>query len=242
MRLVQTLTTTPKGMSEPYIKAQLQLFQCSIKMARRFHPITLYTDERGANELGHLVDEVKFLEKNTENYLWCEPKFEAFKREEGEYIHMDGDVFLAEPLILPNEYDVLYDFNDGEIGDFYYKNNIQIFDEWGIKEFFPHWNTNWTGAHNVGLISFKNPEHMKMYIDTFYIIKEFYFRKSRETQNRLMLPELIMEQLSLKLLAIGEGWNSISLNNMNSYIHMYSDRKLQWGFMELIENMNKTLV
>jgi hypothetical protein len=66
MRIVQTLTTTPHGCGEPYIRAQLQLFQCSIKMARRFHPITLYTDERGANELGHMVNEVKLLEKNKE--------------------------------------------------------------------------------------------------------------------------------------------------------------------------------
>lgn len=241
MRIVQTLSTTPYSMEEPYIKAQLQLFECSIKMARRFHPITLYTDERGANELGHLVNEVKFLEKNTENYLWCEPKFEAFKREEGEYIHMDGDVFIAEPLILPKEYDVLYDFNDGEIGSTYYSNNIQIFDEWGAKEVFPHWSTNWTGAHNVGLISFKNPDHMKMYSDVFYKLKNFYFEKSIESKNRLRLPELIMEQLSLKLLADGEGWKSVPLRDMNSYIHMYSGRKLQWGFMQLIENMNKVL-
>jgi hypothetical protein len=241
MRIVQTLTTTPNGFGEPYIKGQLELFQCSIKMARRFHPITLYTDERGANELGHLVNEVKFLEKNTENYLWCEPKFEAMKKETGDFIHMDGDVFLAEPLIIPDEYDVLYDFNDGEIGDKYYANNIQVFDEWGIKEIFPHWSPIWDGAHNVGLLSFKNPEHMKMYMDTFYAIKEFYFKKSRETGNRLVLPELIMEQLSLRLLAKGEGWKDFGLGRMNSYIHMYSGRKFQWGFMQLIENMNKTL-
>ena len=50
-----------------------------------------------------------------------------------------------------------------------------------------------------------------------------------------------MEQLSLKLLADGEGWKSVPLRDMNSYIHMYSGRKLQWGFMQLIENMNKVL-
>jgi len=241
MRIVQTLTTTPNGMGEPYIKGQLQLFQCSIKMARRFHPITLYTDERGANELGHLVNEVKFLEKNTENYLWCEPKFEAMRREEGEFLHMDGDVFISEPLILPADYDVLYDHNDAEIGNWYYANNMDIFNDWGIKEVFPHWNPKWTGAYNVGLLAFKNPEHMKIYMDTFYAIKEFYFTKSRETGNRLILPELIMEQLSLKLLADGNGWKAMGLDRMNSYIHMYSGRKLQWGFMELIENMNKSL-
>ena len=82
---------------------------------------------------------------------------------------------------------------------------------------------------------------MKLYMDTFYAIKDFYFKKSRETGNRLMLPELIMEQLSLKLLAKGEGWNDFGLGRMNSYIHMYSGRKMQWGFMELIENMNRTL-
>jgi hypothetical protein len=82
---------------------------------------------------------------------------------------------------------------------------------------------------------------MKMYVDTFYTIKDFYFEKSRETGNRLVLPELIMEQLSLKLLANGEGWKDFGLGRMNSYIHMYSGRKLQWGFMELIETMNRAL-
>ena len=137
MKIVQSLTTTPYLRTESYIKKQLQLFECSIKMARRFHPVTLYTDERGANELGHLVDEVKFLEKNTDNYLWCEPKFEVFKRETGEFTHMDGDVFISEPLVIPKEYDVLYDCNEIDGGK-YYHTNMNILYGWVVKEVFPH--------------------------------------------------------------------------------------------------------
>ena len=63
MKIIQSLSTTRIN-DETYIQKILDIYQCSIKMARRFHPITLYTDERGANELGHLVDEVKFLKKD----------------------------------------------------------------------------------------------------------------------------------------------------------------------------------
>ena len=239
MKIVQSLTTTPYLRPESYIKNQLQLFECSIKMARRFHPITLYTDERGANELGHLVDEVKFLEKNTDNYLWCEPKFEVFERETGEFIHMDGDVFISEPIVIPKEYDVLYDFNDTIIGAKYYHTNINVLDGWGIKEVFPHWNINWSGAYNVGLISFKNPDHMKLYSDTFYTLKDFYFKNSKQRGDTLLGIAMILEQLSLKLLSDGMGWNSISMDNINSYIHMFSARKFNKGFMELIQTMSK---
>jgi len=238
MKIVQSLTTTPYLRTESYIKKQLQLFECSIKMARRFHPVTLYTDERGANELGHLVDEVKFLEKNTDNYLWCEPKFEVFKREAGEFIHMDGDVFISEPLVIPKEYDVLYDCNEIDGGK-YYHTNMNILYGWGVKEVFPHWNINWSGAYNVGLISFKSPTHMKMYSDTFYTLKDFYFKNSKLQGDKLTYIAMTLEQLSLKLLSDGMGWNSVSMDNINSYIHMYSVRKFNKGFMELIETMSK---
>ena len=238
MKIVQSLTTTPYLRTESYIKKQLQLFECSIKMARRFHPITLYTDERGANELGHLVDEVKFLEKNTDNYLWCEPKFEVFKRETGEFTHMDGDVFISEPLVIPKEYDVLYDCNEIDGGK-YYHTNMNILYGWGVKEVFPHWNINWSGAYNVGLISFKSPTHMKMYSDTFYTLKDFYFKNSKLQGDKLTYIAMTLEQLSLKLLSDGMGWNSVSMDNINSYIHMYSVRKFNKGFMELIETMSK---
>jgi hypothetical protein len=207
-------------------------------MARRFHPVTLYTDERGANELGHLVDEVKFLEKNTDNYLWCEPKFEVFERETGEFIHMDGDVFISEPLVIPKEYDVLYDCNEIDGGK-YYHTNMNILYGWGVKEVFPHWNINWSGAYNVGLISFKSPTHMKMYSDTFYTLKDFYFKNSKLQGDKLTYIAMTLEQLSLKLLSDGMGWNSVSMDNINSYIHMYSVRKFNKGFMELIETMSK---
>ena len=239
MKIVQSLTTTPYLRTESYIKHQLQLFECSIKMARRFHPITLYTDERGANELGHLVDEVKFLEKNTDNYLWCEPKFEVFEREAGEFIHMDGDVFISEPILIPKEYDVLYDFNDIDIGDKYYHTHMNILDGWGINEVFPHWNINWSGAYNVGLISFKSPTHMKMYSDTFYTLKDFYFKNSKQRGVKLPFIPMILEQLSLKLLSDGMSWNSVELDKLNSYIHMFSARKFSKGFMELIQTMSK---
>jgi|TARA_R110002095_G_scaffold120390_1_gene104790 hypothetical protein len=238
MKIVQSLTTTPYLRTESYIKKQLQLFECSIKMARRFHPVTLYTDERGANELGHLVDEVKFLEKNTDNYLWCEPKFEVFKRETGEFTHMDGDVFISEPLVIPKEYDVLYDCNEIDGGK-YYHTNMNILYGWGVKEVFPHWNINWSGAYNVGLISFKSPTHMKMYSDTFYTLKDFYFKNSKLQGDKLTYIAMTLEQLSLKLLSDGMGWNSVSMDNINSYIHMYSVRKFNKGFMELIETMSK---
>jgi len=238
MKIVQSLTTTPYLRTESYIKKQLQLFECSIKMARRFHPVTLYTDERGANELGHLVDEVKFLEKNTDNYLWCEPKFEVFERETGEFIHMDGDVFISEPLVIPKEYDVLYDCNEIDGGK-YYHTNMNILYGWGVKEVFPHWNINWSGAYNVGLISFKSPTHMKMYSDTFYTLKDFYFKNSKLQGDKLTYIAMTLEQLSLKLLSDGMGWNSVSMDNINSYIHMYSVRKFNKGFMELIETMSK---
>lgn len=239
MKIVQSLTTTPYRRNEEYIKYQIQLFECSIKMARRFHPITLYTDERGANELGHLVDDVKFLEKNTENYLWCEPKFEVFQREAGMFIHMDGDVFISEPIIIPIEYDVLYDYNDFDIGPKYYHSNMNVLDEWGINEVFPHWNMNWSGAYNVGLLSFKNPTHMKIYSDVFYTLKDFYFKNSKQRGIKLNYVPMILEQLSLKLISDKLDWNSVGLSDLNSYLHMYSVRKFQRGFMELIQTMNE---
>lgn len=236
MKIIQSLSTTRIN-DETYIQKILDIYQCSIKMARRFHPITLYTDERGANELGHLVDEVKFLKKDTIPYLWDEPKFEVFKNETGEFIHMDGDIFIAEPLVFPKEYDVLYDFADtSEIG---YIDSINALSNWGVGDILPEWNSKWNGAYNTGIIGFKDPLKMKKYVDSFYSIKTFYYKNYGGVE--IKYAYLTLEQALLKLISDNKGWNSLPMNTINSYIHIYSFKKYQLGFMELVRTMNKSL-
>ena len=109
MKIIQSLSTTRIN-DETYIQKILDIYQCSIKMARRFHPITLYTDERGANELGHLVDEVKL------NQIVYESKF-SFEPIIGHIYHLyygdNGKYFLSliEPEMWNQEYVLSVELN-----------------------------------------------------------------------------------------------------------------------------------
>ena len=54
-------------------------YELSIKLAKQYHNIILYTDEYGASKLGGIVDDIQFLKKD-KNYLWSEAKFEALSK------------------------------------------------------------------------------------------------------------------------------------------------------------------
>ena len=83
MRLIYSISTTPnRAFLKDKLAKQILIWKKSITLAKKFYPITLWTDEVGAAILGDLVDEVKILKKDTENYLWCEPKYEAMMGED----------------------------------------------------------------------------------------------------------------------------------------------------------------
>ena len=100
------------------------------------------------------ADEVKMLKKDPENYIWSEPKFEAISNETGNFLHVDGDLFITKPFIL-NDSDVYYDHTELTLHEYYYKENLKNFTDYGIDKVFPEWSSKYLGAFNIGIMGFR---------------------------------------------------------------------------------------
>ena len=235
MKLVYSISTQPNRLIlKDKLDKQLLIWKKSINLAKRFYPITLWTDDIGANELGDLVDEVKILKKEGPNYLWCEPKYEAMSEEDASNsIFIDGDVFLSEPLKFTPDLDVWYEHFEIRTFDFGYKPKVEAFDDINIWSNFKYWNSDLKGACNVGILRFGTNEIMKEYRDAFYSLKDYYFRNVVQTKI-LDIPEMIMEEYALHCLIYGKDWKSEELSTQNQYIHLYGIEKYKDGFLQLM--------
>jgi hypothetical protein len=121
MNLIYSLNTS--SLKYDYDKSKLdKLIKCyelSIKLSNKHHNTILYTDEYGAEQLGNIVDDVKFLKKD-KNYLWSEAKIEALSNEPiGSFI-IDGDVFLDSKLKYDTDGVVFHNYDSESAIDFYY--------------------------------------------------------------------------------------------------------------------------
>ena len=240
VKIIYSFDTQLNG---PYFQGKnlennLLFYELSIRLAKQYYPVTLYTDEYGEEKLGHLVDEVKLLSKDDKFYLWSEPTFEAISREEGEFIHLDGDVFLNGPLNLP-EGDVYYDCREDSLYEYYYKDNIEIFDKYGIGEVFPEWSTEYTGAFNVGLLGFGDDNIKKQFVDRFYKMKEWYYNDF-PSDIKIHLATMTFEEHGLSCFCNKNNYNAVPLSQHNGYLHMFSSRKHIPMFVEFVRNYLET--
>lgn len=236
MRIIYSLNT---GIDDPYfvgrnLENNFLFYELSIRLARQYYPVTLYTDNYGAERLGHLVDEVKFLEKNPEFYIWSEPKFEAISREKGNFLHVDGDLFIDKPFNLPDA-DVYYDHTEEVLYEFYYKNNIENFDKYGVGKVFPEWTTEYTGAFNIGILGFKTEDIKNVYLDRYYKMKEWFFNEFPKDIEAPLISMTIGEH-GLACICNKLGYDAVPLNEHNGYLHMYSGRKHLPMFVNIVKS------
>lgn len=237
MRIIYSINT---GIDSDYFNGRnlennLLFYELSMKLARQFYPITLYTDEYGASRLGEFADEVKLLNKDPEFYIWSEPKFEAISREEGDFLHVDGDLFIQKPFDLPYG-DLYFDHIEYNLYEAYYKDNLNTFDEYGIGKVFPEWTKEYSGAFNIGIMGFRTNEIKELYLDRYYKIKEWFFNEVPPyIRDSAIVPSMTIGEHSLSCISKGHNWVSIPLNEYNGYLHMFSGRKHIPMFVELVK-------
>lgn len=239
MKLIYSLNTEPKQMGlENVMDRQILVYRKAMQIASRFYPITLWTDDRGAKELGLYANEIKILKKDTPNYLWCEPKYEAMLEEDAsDSIFIDGDVFLSNKLHFGEPKDVWYEHFEERTFEYGYKPQVDTFHNSGdVSKVFKEWNPDLKGAMNVGILKFGTNEIKDKFRETFYQMKDYYFNVAK--MNRVMfkpsIPEMIMEEYALRCLAEYYDWDTDELQMHNDYIHMYGFNKYRAGFLQLV--------
>lgn len=236
MRIIYSLKTNLQSdyFAGRNLENNFKFYELSMKLTRQYYPVTLYTDEYGAQRLGDFADEVKLLENDSENYIWSEAKFEAISRESGDFLHVDGDLFINRPFNLPDA-DVYYDHTEHILYDFYYKDNINNFEKYGVSKVFPEWSTEYTGAFNIGIMGFRTEEIKNLYLDRYYKMKEWFFTEFPKDIDAPLISMTIGEH-GLSCLSRALEWDSIPLNEHNDYLHMYSGRKHIGMFVEFVDS------
>lgn len=216
----------------------LLYLELSIKLARQFYPVTLYTDEETAKRFINLVDDIKILNVKDSNYkIWSQAKFEAIERHEGEFLHIDGDLFMTEPLVIPQG-DIYYDHTETGLYESYYKYNLELFDKKGIKKVFPEWTTEYTGAFNIGILGFKNNSIKQLYLDRYYKQLDWLY-STIPVDEQVDVPSMVIGEHSLACIANAHNLTGVPLDEYNNYLHMYGRRKHQPIFTEFVKEYSK---
>jgi len=238
VKLVYSFNTTPNQMGlENIMGRQIVVYKKAMEVASRFYPITLWTDERGAEELGEYATEIKMLKKSTPNYLWCEPKYEAMLEEDADTsIFIDGDVFLAGRIHFNPDCDVHFEHFEERTFAYGYKPQVDIFNSEKLQNIFPEWTPTLFGAYNVGILKFGSNEIKHKFRDTFYRMKDYYYNVANLDRVKFSpnIPEMVMEEYALHCLSKFHNWKVDDLSQHNDYIHMYGFNKYRTGFLNLI--------
>lgn len=216
----------------------LMFMELAIKLARQYYPVTMYTDENTAKRFSGIVDEIKILNTQGSKYkIWSQAKFEAIERHTGEFLHLDGDLFLDAPLVMPPG-DIYYDHTETTLYETYYKHNLELFDKEGIGKVFPEWSKVYTGAYNIGALGFKKDSIKQLYLDRYYKQLEWLYNDLPLEKHHGVTSMTIGEH-SLACIANYHKLKGVPLAEHNGYLHMFSNRKHLPAFVNFVKEYNK---
>lgn len=239
MNLIYSLNTNnlKYGYDKDNLNKLLKSYELSIKLAKQYHNIILYTDPYGYERLGHLVNDVKLLKKD-KNYLWSEAKFEALSNEPINSIIIDGDIFLESKLKY-DESGVIFDNYDSEnVIDFYYSKAIEDFNTHSIIDVFPYWKSDCKKAINIGILGFFDNELKSEYLKYYYQIKDWYFTKYPNKLHK-RLDTMIIGQYSLGCLLDAKNIKEQPLAITNDYSHFHGGIKYEKFFVKMVDSYLK---
>jgi hypothetical protein len=239
MNLIYSLNTDnlKYGYDIDNLNKLLKSYELSIKLANRYHNTILYTDDYGYKQLGHLVNDVKFLNKDT-NYLWSEAKFEALFNESIDSFIIDGDIFLESKLNYDTNGVVFHNYDSENVIDFYYSKAISDFNNHSIIDVFPYWKTNCKKAINIGILGFFDTELKREYLDFYYKIKDWYFT-TYPTKLHKRLDTMIIGQYSLGCLLESKNIKEQPLVLTNDYSHFHGGIKYENFFVKMVDSYIK---
>lgn len=212
-------------------------YELSIKLAKQYHNIILYTDEYGASKLGDIVDDIQFLKKD-KNYLWSEAKFEALSKIGKDSFIIDGDIFLNEKLKYDSNGVIFHNYDSESAIEFYYSKSILDFNNHNIADIFPYWKTDCKKAINIGILGFFDDDIKSEYLKYYYQIKDWYFTKYPIRLHK-RLDTMIIGQYSLGCILDSKCVKEQPLSITNDYSHFYGGIKYENFFIKMVDNYIK---
>lgn len=233
------------GMDTKVIQ-DLHCFALSYHFAKKhFGEVHLVTDNEGASLLDFLeYDDVSVdLESisTVDPRFWTAGKVKAAEVQNGDFLHIDGDVFLIDPIIkglVSSSYDAIVQMR--EVGHHFNSTYPPIFKD--LKKVYPYIDfiSLYNFTYNTGIFGFKDQkfkeEYCRIYFDLLWDLQDHgvQFPADRD-------PNIVVEQSLLTTMAQNQNKHVkelITLSDMNEwdlfgaaerigFVHLWGNSKYQ---------------
>jgi hypothetical protein len=202
------------------------MYYLSIAMAKQlgYHTV-LYGNSDAIENLREIVDSVVNIDF-LDFQLYDDVKVYIWHSRIGEYVTIDGDVFLYERLKFRGEFDNRYKIS---VENTQKMTNKVIYDNYTtISNHLPNnlkslWATYRTDSFNTGIVKWNDTSLKKFYIESYHLFRNWYIQNKNQLNINLDIganSHIICEHLLYKLLTNG-GYSVdvLKTNSENNYSH-----------------------
>jgi hypothetical protein len=218
-------------------KTYLDLLNKSIKFAKRYHRVKLYTDDVTLPIVSNI--DVDIVLVDTTGFRFIDDfKVYLLSHISDDEVLVDVDLFLYKPLYLKDGWDIWVDFKDNSSNE-WYKDYIKYCTDNGIVTILPDFIQSSMSIPNIGILKIGNPTLKKDYIKLYNKVRYWLFTLDDTPDIGL---SIILGQYLLGLL-LKDGKYKIfyCYGNGNDYIHLSGPVKFKEGILNSIE-YNKKLI
>jgi len=218
-------------------KTYLELLTKSIKFAKRYHSVRLYTDDVTLPMVNDI--DVDIVLVDTTGFWFIDDfKLHLLSHISDYEILVDVDLFLYNPLHLNGGYDIWVDFKDNSSNE-WYRNYIKYCVDNGIIKILPDFVQFSMSIPNIGILKINNPDLKKDYIELYNRIRDWLL--SLDSKPNIELSIILGQYLLGLLLKDGKYKISYCHRNKNNYIHLSGPVKFKKGILDGIEYTKKIM-
>jgi hypothetical protein len=218
----------------------MKMLYKSIYAAKEHHKVILYTDELTLPHLHHINVEKRIVD-TTEFYFMDDFKIYLLDNISDEEVLVDTDLFLWNPLSMPDGYDLYVDHRENA-RKWWYTDHYQYFIDGGITNIVPTFNKEVIHAPNIGIFKFKNEELKRSYIELYNVVRKWALDKPV----RYPGASVILGQYLLGILLTDKKYKVCYLNKVDSnyYTHYAGKTKFKKNEIDniVIKFVEKKLV
>jgi len=218
-------------------KTYLELLNKSIKFAKRYHKVKLYTDDVTLPIVSNI--DVDIVLVDTTGFRFIDDfKVYLLSHISDDEVLVDVDLFLYKPLYLKDGWDIWVDFKDNSSNG-WYKDYVKYCVDNGICNILPDFIQSSMSIPNIGILKIDNPYLKLDYIHSYNKIRDWLFTLDDEPDIGL---SIILGQYLLGLL-LKDGKYKVSYchRNGNDYIHLSGPVKFKEGILNTIEDTKKII-
>jgi hypothetical protein len=218
-------------------KTYLELLNKSIKFAKRYHKVKLYTDDVTLPIVSNI--DVDIVLVDTTGFRFIDDfKVYLLSHISDDEVLVDVDLFLYKPLYLKDGCDIWVDFKDNSSNE-WYRDYVKYCVDNGICNILPDFIQSSMSIPNIGILKIDNPNLKLDYIHSYNKIRDWFF--TLDDTPDIGLSIILGQYLLGLLLKDGKYKVSYCYRNSNDYIHLSGPVKFKEGILNTIEDTKKII-